>query len=879
MLKEINKIVKGDYPLIVFPTRRSVLFFEDIIKKENNTALLPKMYGLNDFVDSISFSVRLDDIEAVSYLYKSYRKYIDKTFAEVYPLLRVMLRDFTDIVMTIDEEKWEDFFDNLKNISLIEKEIVRNAVYIDKHIKTMGLLREIFYDFYSYLKENNLCYGGICVKHAYNNIRNGLCNVPYDNIYFVGFNALTDLEIQLMNSIKEIKPTNVIFESDDIIDNDDMIGYFVNKSVNRTGGIKIKGEKTLKDKKKIKIVSSPTPVSQMSVLSDILRDLKESGIDVGVILLESDHIMPLLMHIPKNIETFNITMGMPIINTPLGEVIKIIAELYKTGQAESGKFRIRNVIDFFSHPFMSSIEGNSDILNKLFEMRRNGELFVNSDLHYILQCDNGLDLVLNTNEVIKSILSFRKNKDIKIFSSVILKHFERLANVLGDHIKEMDSSSFAMFMISYLKSVTVPFEGDPLEGLQIMGLLETRTLSFKKLIFVSSVDGVMPSTIHADSLIPMDVRKHYGMYMPQDDQRIFAYHLFRAMKGADDITFLYYRYDEDGKETEKSRFIRYIEWNNDIKRGIGENWDVKSSDISYSLNVNVKKIKNIKKDDEIIDKMLSFSFSPTSLITYISCPYRFYLQYIRGINIYDKDDENMDFGEFGSLIHFIMEKIYIKDKAKIRYVYDWKDKYNDLVNEFLKKEDIKKRVDYGKNRLFVDIGRILIERIIEEEKNVRDINEVLDIYKEKKIEGLFEIADDKRIKLKGFIDRVDKTREGYIIIDYKTGGVGVFSPNRKGTFIDEEDRFISDKTYEYKAHFQVMIYKYLWENKENNNIKELYIYNLSKGKIERCRVLDNFNESLKNMFVEMFDKDVPFENKTDSKMCKYCPFASICGVG
>ncbi len=878
MLKEIKEIVKGDYPLIVFPTRRSVLFFEDIIKKENNTALLPKMYGLNDFVDSVSFSVRLDEIEAVSYLYKSYKKYIDKTFAEIYPLLRVMLRDFTDIVMTIDEEKWGEFFDNLKNISLIEKEIARNAVYIDKHVRTMGLIKEIFYDFYDYLKENNLCYGGICVKHAYENIKNGLCNLPYDNIYFVGFNALTDLEIKLINSIKEIKPTKVIFESDDIIDNDDMIGYFVNKSVNETQGIKIKGEKTLKDKKSVRIISTPAPVSQMSVLSGILRDLEETGIDTGVILLESDHIMPLLMHIPENIKTFNITMGMPIINTPLGEVIKIIAELYKTGQAESGKFRIGNVIDLFSHPLMVSIDRNSDILNKLLEMRKNGELFVNPDLHYILQSGNGLELILNTNELIKTILSFRKDKDIKIFSSVILKHFEGLANVLEEHIKEMDSSSFAIFMLSYLKSVTVPFEGDPLEGLQIMGLLETRTLSFKNLIFVSSVDGVMPSTIHADSLIPMDVRKHYGMYMPQDDQRIFAYHLFRAMKWADDVTFLYYRYDEDGKETEKSRFIRYIEWNNDIKRGVGENWDIKSSDISYSLNVNVKKTKNIKKDDEIIDKMLSFSFSPTSLITYMGCGYKFYLQYIRGINIYDKEDENMDFGEFGSLIHFIMEKLYIKDNGKIRYVYNWKDKYNDLVNEFLKREDIKKQIDYGKNRLFVDIGKILIERIIEEEKNVRDINEITDIYKEKEIEGLFEITDGKKIKLKGFIDRVDKTPDGDIIIDYKTGGVSVFSPNGKKTFIDEENRFIPDKTYEYKAHFQVMIYKYLWESKENNNIKELYIYDLSKGKIERCRILDNFNESLNNMFTEMFDKDIPFENKTDSKMCKYCPFSSICGA-
>ena len=473
-------------------------------------------------------------------------------------------------------------------------------------------------------------------------------------------------------------------------------------------------------------------------------------------------------------------------------------------------------------------------------------------------------------------------------------------NCVLEGFPEMSLRSFKTLFQQEWTRESVAYYGNPIEGLQIMGLLETRLLDFKKIIVIGLNEGKMPPTNPIQTLIPMDLRKFYGLPSPRDKQGLFAHHFYRLLHHCEEMIITFHNGADGLGFTEKSRYIAQLEL-----ELIKTNPNIKLVKRDYTL-VQEEKIvskKSIAKTAELYEKLDDLFSSRTSasmLKSFFACPLDFYYKYVLKFGEEEKVEEEMESNTFGTIIHSVLEELYepfnrekLDGKAKNlmekdidfmlntfrpRLFQAFKKHFNGEEEAFMK----------GKNFLSYSMSIELTEQFLKSEKLFFKQNPTALLFiegLEMSLEADFEVevfGELKKIKLKGYVDRLDSIDGNFRIIDYKTGKVSEKDvESMRPKFAGTELEFLITSCKETKHFFQLLTYIFLYYKKHGKVVKESGIISFVNFKnnpfvmkareISHEQLITYYPEILQAILEEIYQESENFEHaEKQFSYCLYC---------
>ncbi|MBL7995602.1 PD-(D/E)XK nuclease family protein, partial [bacterium] len=471
---------------------------------------------------------------------------------------------------------------------------------------------------------------------------------------------------------------------------------------------------------------------------------------------------------------------------------------------------------------------------------------------------------------------------------------------LESHETQLELRSLRLLLAEILSAERIPFSGEPLKGLQVMGMLETRTLDFENVIMLSVNENILPASKNQQSMIPFDIKIAYRLPTHKEKNAIFAYNFYRSIQRAKNIYLIYNSETDDFGNGERSRFITQL-----IFEMPKFNTAMKPADIQESFlaggtfsahTIAEAEIKIVKNERVVrqIDNLLEKGVSPTALITYINCPLKFYLKYIVRLSEADETEETIEAGTFGSAIHFSLENLYRPFEQKIITSQDvdgMAAKAEPILirafQHFLKNGDIQ----HGKNHLMLKVGiKLLHNFLILEARRIAGIEQtgkavyLLALEKEVLCDFNFQLNDQKKIvRLKGKMDRIDRVGSNLFIIDYKTGRV-----DAKELTVDVLSELISDPAL--AKSFQLLMYAYIYARTaglpDPQMIAAIYPFKkLTQGpqqvSVNGTDALDGklfseFEDVLKTLLMQITDPQTAFTQTEDVTRCRNCEYITFC---
>ncbi|MCX6275466.1 MAG: PD-(D/E)XK nuclease family protein [Bacteroidetes bacterium] len=906
---------------LVFPTRRAGLYF----KKRYSARLTvpawsPVVFSIEDFVDNLSKYRTGDELDLIFELYRVYGKYFpEETFDKFYPWGVMLMKDFNEVDSALANGK--QLFSSITDLKeideqfeLAEEDLARIRefwkIYFDKE---PGAIRKAFHDnwrhlesiyeeFTSLIKEKNMVYEGLAVRSVAEGLTDGSIRSDFRYHVFAGFYSLSNAEEKIIRHFINNKTAAIYFDTDNYYTDDlrQEAGTFIRKNSLISGEYLWKENLLEKDEKTIEMIGVPLQVLQAKTAGQIISGLPHDPQVMNrtaVVLPDEQLLMPVLYALPAHIEDVNVTMGYPLSASPLFNLTESLFELQKSFSQKS--FYFKHVVSLLSHPYIQ-FSDHEGINRWLDNFKSNPEIRIQQheltegkispvmkvlfggfkSLPEALQYFNGFFSML--------IEAVRNNKDgiqsiEKEYIYYFYTRFKKLEEILIKYPEEISVETFRGLFNEVIRSTRIPFTGEPLKGLQVMGFLETRVLDFDNLIILSLNEDVLPPASHHPSFIPYNLRRAFGLPTFEAHNAIAAYHFYRLLQRAKNIYLIYNTEVKNFAGGEKSRFLLQIE-NELLLRN--PNLKLIQRKVTLQVNEAIVPAVDVKKTAEVMKELFRYyeplttpykfarKFSASALGTYIACSLRFYFQYVAKLREPDEQDEFIEGGVLGTILHEAMHSLYKPLKTITKSDFE---KIMDLaaraVDEAIKQEFGEVEALEGKNILMRNVLIELIRKILEFDKK-----EILTIkYLEEEFILPVEVENGKHVNLYGIIDRVDSSEGVLRVVDYKTGA----PDHRRAT--DIESLFTSP---DFKEQFQTFFYSMLLKKRERNMPVKAGLFRLRKlsegiGYINDGNVISDeqfteFFTRTKDLLAEIFNPEVPFKQTEDESRCVYCAYKDIC---
>ncbi len=945
---------------IVLPNRRAGLFIKKYLAKEiSKNTWSPVIYSIEDFISKYS---GYQNIDRISLLFEFYNTHKEIEKDKALPLddflnwAQVLLHDFNEIDQyLVDPEKIFNYLTETKALETWNLNRRPLTEFEINYLKFFNSLSDYYQNLRNRLISQKLVYQGLAYRLFVENIESITNSIKSKKIIFIGFNALTTAEEKIIKYLKTEGKAEILIDSDKyyIENKQQEAGSFLRKypEIFRENEIRWTSNYLSEDDKNIEIIGVPQNIGQAKAAGQILQEnFKQIDLEkTAIVINEENLLIPVLNSIPNEINEFNVTMGLPSQHTPLFTLFDIIFNLQqnsnkltKLNTGSKQNFFGKDVTKLLQHPFIKIITSEDSNSNNnpgekiIFDISSSNKIFLTDDQIKKIFVNHGF----KDDSVVEILFSFWNNKPqiaLNCLSSIIAKirdvlirsentntesenhtsvnieieflfHFskiikrittlqERYGNI--EHIKTL-----RIIFNQISKSSSIPFYGEPLKGLQIMGMLETRTIDFDTIIMLSVNDDIIPSGKSQNSFIPFDLKKEFKLPTYKDRNAVFAYHFYRLLQRAKNIYLLYNTESGNLGGGNKSRFLTQIAYE---LPGANKNIKITEKFLSTPIK-HFPKEENIivEKDNEIINALInkaSKGFSPSSLNAYRNCSLRFYFREIIGLSEVDEIEDTIDAATLGTVVHDVLQNLFaalINVEIKEIDIKAMISNIETLTNESFQKHFPGGNISYGKNLLIAKVANIFIKRFLHQEKkfldNINSQNLQLVIkYLEKNLVTFVSIDSGKenslpvKIKIKGVCDRIDLLENTWRIIDYKTGQAQQNEINIK----DWDDFNIANK---HNFSFQLLLYAYLfYENNlelfsHNTYSLESGIFsfrNISKGllkvtlpnkaNLDKDTIADFKTLVLEPLLYDIFNTEIPFRKTTEQKTCTYCPFVSICG--
>ena len=944
-----EKIVKANPDLdkltFVFPNRRAVLYFRkhltDIIK---SPVFSPRFTTIEDFMAAYSPYEVPDKLELVHRLYKSYYEVLSgqkdgvapESFDKFYFWGDMLLRDFDEVDKYMvdapqlfrdlsNQKEMDSGFDFLTPEQLqflkdfwgnFNEDLTTNK---QKFLHVWRQLPQVYKMYRKQLAEAGLAYEGMLHRDVAERVRDLAASTSDSSkIIFAGFNALTIAEERVITAFVD-RGAEVYWDMDHyyVNNNTQEAGRFFRQyqehsSLARTFQTDIPSN--FNSNKNVRIVGAAQNIGQTKILAQFLDELlkvkKVNPEETLIVLPDEKMLLPVLHGISGSVEKLNVTMGFPLASTPVFNLIEFLVEL-QVGRRE-GFFNHRNVLSILTHPYIlgaDALKANNkrkEIIDKnkiAVAPEELHDLAIWQSIFTVVQEREWLAYLRNVITMLGSLPSLTVLDKEFVFH--ILKLINRFEEVTGDEIlptregdpeKQFQSEvkSFLRLFRQLVKSQKIPFSGEPLRGLQVMGVLETRNLDYKNVFVLSLNEGALPASGNKPSYIPFNIRKAYALPTAEHQDAFYAYLFYRVLQRAENI-FLFYNTETDVLgQGEMSRYLQQITYES--------GWTTVHDVLHNPIQPHPTQPIEIKKDATVLKNLAKLNegsyrskgISPSALSTYIECQLQFYLKHIAKIREANEVEEDLDARWLGNILHDVMEQFYLglqkKKKSNVIEKTDLEgyevttDQLIDRVFIRTYSLDPQRKVVYEGQRLIVrEVVRGFIARIIKYDAEYAPFS----------IEGLehqemlypipISHAPGKAI-IGGKIDRLDKKGDVVRVIDYKTGRAELDFESVESLFGREGKRN--------KAAFQILLYALLYResNKTSDKIRpelvnrlnlfeDEFRFGLVKNReniYDAVPLLDELKERLKVLLEELFNPDETFKQTTNVDNCKFCAYKRIC---
>ena len=883
--------------IFILPSQRSCVFLrKELISKLENTSFLPEIISIEKYIQEIAGVKTIDSIQLLFRFYTVYIENTDKkeldSFEIFYQWASIALQDFNEVDSNLLDSK--DLFTYLRDINRL-KNWSPNTELTKNYFGFFEKLNLYYDSFYKYLISENIGYQGLIYREAESNIHHYIKSIQNKQLVFVGFNALNNAEERIFQELLENGLATIYWDVDQqYLAPTNEIGMFLRKYKEQWPYYKKNLFLTVKDysnRKNINVIGTSKNVSQLKYVGKLL----EQDIDHNntALILADENLLPLALNsLPSSIDKVNITMGFPLKEMPLVNFFNSIFEMYlnqeKMGVTAEQLFYYKDLIRLFNNSYFKKLSNNLSTQFSL-DIGKSNRIFLSKDHLFLAYSErhiiNSFNFLFdNNNATVKNIL----HNCIKIIESFkeevggIEKEyvyrfytiFQQLItlNQEFNHIKSI--KTLYMVFMELTKNEKLSFQGEPLEGLQLMGMLESRVIDFENVIITSVNEGVLPASKSENSFIPLDVKKHFGLPTYQEKDAIFSYHFNRLLHRADNVYLLYNTENDAFGNGEKSRFITQLEINRD---------DLSHRLISTNVPVISEEPKVIYKSDILMDDLKELAekgLSPSSIATYIHNPIDFYYQKILKIKEVEEVEETVAVNTMGTIIHDTLEHLYkpyigqVLNETSISSMLKASD---EEVQKSFEKEYKNGDISKGKNKLIFEVSKKHINRFLKQElKDINSGKEIKILALEQKIStNIFIDSVDFPIKISGILDRIDQVDGVLRIVDYKTGMVSSSDLKISDFTIIKED-------YKHTKALQVLLYAYLYCQESNvdfsqpmesgvisfKNLNSGFLkVNFAEGRAKDTLItkekIDEFIVEIKNILTEIFNSEIPFEEKME----------------
>lgn len=893
----------------VLPSQRASVFLKfHLSQLIDKPIFAPHILSIETFVEELSGLQSLSHTELLFYLYKSYlntsNKADQESFESFSSWAQILLQDFNEIDRYHTNQN--AIFDYLQAIIELNHWSLNGEQtnLVKNHLKFWKDLKSYYKTFVNTLLEKKKGYQGLIYREATENLEAYIENNSNKTHVFLGFNALNTCESLIIQGLLQNDLAHIYWDTDKVFIDDNIhdAGLFIRDYITKWNYFKKHPfnwiASNYSEAKTIESIGIPKLVGQAKYIGELLSAISSKNEDlknVAVVLGEENLLISLLNSIPKHIDKVNVTMGLPLRFVPLSSLFE---QLFGTHKNNPESFYFKDIIDLLSHPsiyniFETDTGNNSNHIIGYIQKNNLAYITVNQlkkiahkQLHYLI------DLLFNSwknepkialNNCAQLILKIKENlikdKQVNRLELEYLYRFNTLVNQLTElnnnyqYLNSVDSL-YRVYK-DLLKSETLDFRGEPLEGLQIMGMLESRVLDFETVIISAVNEGILPSGKTNNSFIPFDVKIENGLPTFKEKDAVYTYHFYRLIQRAKNVYILYNTEIDTLKGGEKSRLITQL----DVE-GIHK---IKHTIIAPEVPIIEKKLQQISKTNAILNKLKTLAnkgFSPSSLTNYVRNPIDFYYEKILDIKDFEDVEENIAANTLGSVIHNTLEDFYKPLEGEFltqNHLKTFITQIEETVINHFKK--LYKDGDFttGKNLIIFEIAKRYISNFINSEIEALKAGNTIKILAieadetiELNIEGL-----NFPVKLTGKVDRIDQLNGITRVIDYKSGKV----EQNKVEIVTWED--LTTDYDKYSKSFQVLCYAYMMYKKAKiqlpieagiisfKNLKEGFLKFGKKGSV-RARTkeqlitedtLTNFENELHNLILEICNPDIDFIEK------------------
>ena len=776
--------------IIVVPNKRSQIFLKkEISEATKKTIFSPIIYDIEGFMSTISGIEKISDSELLFEFYSVYsnntKKEDQQTFEEYISWAKTLLKDFSEIDRELcDTDSLFDYlkaFKDLTHWSNFEEE----TELIKNYKEFWGKIKVYHNELTSKLFNQRKGYQGLIYREACEQIQNYIENKKNVKHIFIGFNALSKSESEV---IQEIISNNgeIYWDIDKSFINSEynnaslfIDNYLKKWPYYKQNDIEISCD-IYREDKNINSIGTPKNIGQVKYVGELLSHMNQAELnDTAVVLGDEKLLIPLLNSIPSNVKNINITMGYPLKNSNIYSFFYLLLNTHAKNQ---NSFYYKNVISLISHELISPI------LNKQNDLRRKikNENLIYMSKNDIINMDNenkliyklifskwnnaseGIDSCLDLIELIKKYYSRNPENDFinlellyninKIFLQI------KLSSEKLDYLKNINSLKIIFKELCEMNAS--PFNGEPVKGLQIMGMLETRLLNYKNIIITSVNEGVLPVGNNSNSFIPFEIKKANNLQTFKEKDSVFAYHFYRLIKRAQNIWFIYNTEPDAVNSGEVSRFITQIEV--EKVHEINKNILLAKTPVKYNTEASYHKTKAVQQK---LKELIKNGVSASMLCLYVKDQIKFFESYILGLRD-EKVEETIAASTIGNIVHDSLEllyKDYVGKKLRIESLKEMKKKINKTVENVIQNYVRKENIYRGKNVIIVKTVKKYVEKVIELDRKILiDKNEIKIIGIEKDFETEISFGKEK-YKIRGKIDRIDEIDGEIRLIDYKSG--------------------------------------------------------------------------------------------------------------
>lgn len=921
---------------VILPNRRAGLFFTKYLGELiDQPVWMPEVITIEQLVYRLAGNTPTDDLTLVFELYEHYRQLQGdpEPFDRFFHWGELILKDFNDLDQFLAPVK--KVYTNLAEIKEFETDLSflteeqralisqfwkafarQNEAEQDRFLRFWQVLGDLYEGFQGRLRSGGMAYAG----QLYRQVAEHTAEIaqPDKQLVFVGFNAFTGAEEKIITHFIQAFGAKMYWDVDAYYLQDPMqeAGLFFrdyqkDPVLGKTFPEKIRDE-IKKKAGKIHTHSIPLKTNQANLVGKLLEQIgPDERLEETVIILPDEHLLfPVLHQLPERISTLNVTMGYPMRNAPIYSFLDAVLDLQRYAKMKNGQvsFYHKPVMDLLGYSYLSAADAGW-VAQASDKIRNENLLDVPQSL--LVKENTLFDLVFQKVEA-GALLDYLTNliqylatelQEDPTQKSYLFQAFKQLTRV-KEIFRSTESKNLKIdFVINLFRKLfrdlKLPFEGEPLQGLQVMGVLESRNLDFRRVIICDVNEGSFPPGGGITSMIPFNLRRAFNLPVQEQNDAIYAYTFYRLLHRAEEVHLIYTTAGDQGKATEMSRFIQQMR----VELQVADPQSVLVPvQMTPSNPITIEKTEAVQASlsryfkNEVAPEE-SKRFSASAINMYLDCRLRFYLRYVAELKEKEEVVTEIDPMTFGTLLHRAIELLYAIEGGK-----DYRDidshsidrlrpqipaAVDVAIREFYRKEEGEVLELSGQLQIAREVFVKYLEAILAYDQKNGDFR-VIGLEKEYEAGLFIETTEGrKEVALGGVIDRMDR-KDGVIrLLDYKTGKDTKRLPSVSSLF-DREDKKRN------KAAMQTMLYAFFYQFNHPTNtlplkpgiftIKEIYsedfnpFLQLDKSELSDYRDhAEEFEEGLRGLLKELVDPAVPFDQTTDKKKCSYCAYKEICG--